>query len=820
MLLQKVKQSLSPWDCICKEKEPFSAFIRAVCQEVLRNNEQSVYSLTLLKHCYLSFDVEPVRTECLKYTSLTLWQHLTPSALDKCFSDEPILLKAWKKLANRSAKEIDYNDFFYDQITVWKKAAGIESCLQYSQHTIDFWTILLSQLSTRRFVYPLLADQHVIVWCKRSMHMSFPSFQQSVSILELIMSLHMDSSTLDRLEQHHYEAISDFQKLAFQPQFRPALDELALCHPSALSSNPDKLRNLLSGLPSDKLKQLAIMSGLVDESVVEHCQDMILDIFVEHCTSLKHPLLQIQNWPILPTEVELFGEETDYHSLQHGAVFPHFKLTLQYLSLLDYLFRYLTLYNYEATWSIRQDILDAIRRMSPTVGLDNKTEMTGWSRMAVPISFINVVEVSSQTCLTTNLPEYVRLNISYSLSHLELQSNVAMKEEWDTLKVGDILFLISVSISKQRVAFVVDDELVEYPFEITSVRGCEFVSYIDQHGKSTLSAACFKGTADRMMSVHLDSRRPQDVDDGHFNVLLRRNPKENNFKFVLQTILDAIKYSYSLPSWLTDVFLGYGEPETTTLAASLSLSHPHHIHRQLEYTPKQLEAIESGTKEHGLTLIVGPPGTGKTDVAVQILVNLYHQYPTEKILVVTRSNHALNQLFEKLIAIEHLDPKHLLRLGHGEQGMKESSESRFSKAGRLQYIQDRKTYLLLRVDQMAASIGMTGADYGSTCETAENFYRFHICPRWEAFQVLLQSKDDPITLETISIFPFLQFFEVEFQEKLNTLTSQRSELIAFIEESFHDKVQCVFEELSTLRPFEVIRARKFMLTFAHAHHLP
>lgn len=29
----------------------------------------------------------------------------------------------------------------------------------------------------------------------------------------------------------------------------------------------------------------------------------------------------------------------------------------------------------------------------------------------------------------------------------------------------------------------------------------------------------------------------------------------------------------------------------------------------------------------GLTMIVGPPGTGKTDVAVQIINNLYHNFP-------------------------------------------------------------------------------------------------------------------------------------------------------------------------------------------------
>lgn len=64
----------------------------------------------------------------------------------------------------------------------------------------------------------------------------------------------------------------------------------------------------------------------------------------------------------------------------------------------------------------------------------------------------------------------------------------------------------------------------------------------------------------------------------------------------------------------------------------------------------------------GLTMIVGPPGTGKTDVAVQIISNIYHNYPNQRTLVVTHSNQALNQLFEKIIALD-VDERHLLRMG-------------------------------------------------------------------------------------------------------------------------------------------------------------
>jgi superfamily II DNA or RNA helicase len=71
------------------------------------------------------------------------------------------------------------------------------------------------------------------------------------------------------------------------------------------------------------------------------------------------------------------------------------------------------------------------------------------------------------------------------------------------------------------------------------------------------------------------------------------------------------------------------------------------------YTPAQVEALRSGMNQ-GLTMIVGPPGTGKTDVAVQIICNLYHNYPTQKILLVAHSNTALNDLFEKIMQVRQL----------------------------------------------------------------------------------------------------------------------------------------------------------------------
>ena len=41
---------------------------------------------------------------------------------------------------------------------------------------------------------------------------------------------------------------------------------------------------------------------------------------------------------------------------------------------------------------------------------------------------------------------------------------------------------------------------------------------------------------------------------------MRRKPKENNFKAVLETIRDLMNTECVVPDWLHDILLGYGDP--------------------------------------------------------------------------------------------------------------------------------------------------------------------------------------------------------------------------------------------------------------------
>jgi intron-binding protein aquarius len=217
----------------------------------------------------------------------------------------------------------------------------------------------------------------------------------------------------------------------------------------------------------------------------------------------------------------------------------------------------------------------------------------------------------------------------------------------------------------------------------------------------------------------------------------------------------------------------------------------------IRFTPVQAESIVSGLN-HGLTMVVGPPGTGKTDVAVQTIANLYHNYPDQHTLVVTHSNQALNQIFEKIIQLD-VDSRHLVRLGHGEEEL--NSELSFSKYGRVSSFLERRLALLQEVDRLAQSLVITG-EHGSTCETAGYFFKIHIQTLWDKF---LEESSKADNVEAIrDVFPFAQFFS---NAPNPVFTSEMSVSDAIeVATGCYRHLNRMFTELEEIRPFELLRS--------------
>ena len=248
----------------------------------------------------------------------------------------------------------------------------------------------------------------------------------------------------------------------------------------------------------------------------------------------------------------------------------------------------------------------------------------------------------------------------------------------------------------------------------------------------------------------------------------------------------------------------------------------------LRFTPAQVEAIRSGMSA-GLTLVVGPPGTGKTDVVVQTISNLYRSFPDQRVLVVTRSNHALNDLFGK-IAQRGIEARHVLRLGLGERDLE--SDADFSRLGRVDYCLQRREKLLEAVKRLAVSLGCL-EDVAYSCETAATFFTSVVVPRIQLYQRAMNGGCSESELESLRhlpsgsssaqraeekrwdelndseaghLFPFKLFF-LPLQQPIFPASQSEEQRQETCEETLRS-VRELFAELKEYRPFELLRSAR------------
>ena len=218
---------------------------------------------------------------------------------------------------------------------------------------------------------------------------------------------------------------------------------------------------------------------------------------------------------------------------------------------------------------------------------------------------------------------------------------------------------------------------------------------------------------------------------------------------------------------------------------------------QIRFTPAQVDAIISGTQP-GLTVIVGPPGTGKTDVATQIINNIYHDFPSQRTLLIAHSNQALNQLFQKITKLD-IDERHLLRLGHGEEDLE--TDVSYGKQGRVESFLDNRAKYLAEVDRLAANFGAPGA-HGNSCETAGYFASVYVVPAWSKFWEGLNAVDTNTGAITSS-FPFYYYFQ-NAPQPLFPPDAAREDVLD-IAKGCQRHIERIFTELEDIRPFELLR---------------
>jgi intron-binding protein aquarius len=384
------------------------------------------------------------------------------------------------------------------------------------------------------------------------------------------------------------------------------------------------------------------------------------------------------------------------------------KLNTQFISFADYLWRNWELLRSESSYEIRLDIVDALRRLQPTVRLqfddidDSKqvlsTDFAGWARMAIPNGkeMVKIVQVLKPR-LGQKYPSQVLAEVTIDLKPYAQ----SLRQEWDSLREYDNIFLLAVDASKMqsKESRIDDTNDPDFPqrYGLSFVRGCMIQSVRDESG-SVISDPSNKevspvGTK-RTFLVALDPTqytKDQQLVNVYdtFNIVVRRHGKANNFRSVLESVRSLMTGVGSIPrvmpKWMQSVLLGHstdqacfrsetmrnfarstaGVPnpdaffdfcdtfvdwkhlvetlqsmaknvsvdgEDTTAdqepnvppncnfrvrvvddktAEAVSYPKPEgSVGNTIRFTPRQVDAIRAGLSP-GLSLVVGPPGTGK-----------------------------------------------------------------------------------------------------------------------------------------------------------------------------------------------------------------
>ncbi|EAU37691.1 hypothetical protein ATEG_02729 [Aspergillus terreus NIH2624] len=920
----KHREHLPIWDIFSDRPDDFANLFHRILsmsidQSLATSTRLSIVSFII--SAFQSLENVLIRKECAPLVSISIWHNLsTDEARERVLAKGTNLKKAWRAAAKRydagddasKAKMRFERSWLYTMLLDFlRRLHGSETDqaenLRYCERFSEFLVDLLSQLPTRRYVNTLLKDLNLLSVIRLSQLYRTAEnalFRDFYNLLNHFMNFAIDDYTGEALSpqaiyESHCQALAHLQRTAMK-HFKDKLMILALSNYGSIEQRSE-LEGQLSSLEEQELEALCTHLGFrtsyPKQSQVTPTRHLFLEIllsFYEKKIPFQEAVSQIS---IVPTEENLYDSSLLRNETYDGSrplAIP--KLNLQYLSLGDFLWRSFLLYRSEAFFQIRKDMESIIKRMQPRASRDGKSlTFDGFSRMAIPITKPAIVEVAPAKVGSAN-PAFVRAEIAIEVGRLADH----IRREWESLRPDDVVFLLAVQPSSANKFGQRDTS--ESP-SLTHLRTAEIVQVLDENGRPlrepvssqanghrsrprvrrllvNLDAAAFKADKDRTAMGKPDIYP-------FINVIARRKGRENNFKSILETMQRLIVSDIALPSWIQDIFLGYGDPASArytelpnrlksvdfrdtflnwqhlvesfpgmtiepageenssfgppyvleyveeapkppptnqskkrrrdqvekerTGPSTLRVSTykppnpgPYPIDapklNSIRFTPAQVEAIASGTQP-GLTVIVGPPGTGKTDVVTQIINNIYHDFPSERTLLVAHSNQALNQLFQKIVALD-IDERHLLRLGHGEEEL--DTESSYSKYGRVESFLDNRNFYLSEVMRLAASIGAQGA-HGNSCETAGYFNTVYIQPAWAKFWDVARAENS--TAESIvAAFPFHSYFSTAPQPVFDP--SATKEAVIDTAEGCQRHIAKIFSELEDIRPFEILRQPK------------
>ncbi|CAL1539785.1 unnamed protein product [Lymnaea stagnalis] len=595
---EKFRERVPAWEAFKALPDEFPHLFRHVLDLCLSSStlsyKETAVLLIFIIHCFNSLEVDLIRERVQRLVSLPIWTNLLPGQREALFKVNPKYRKFYNAIKKRDSKlppeELEVVQFernflanliekFYGILdSIPFKASADPNKMHYCERFLELLIDIEAQLPTRRFVNALIDDRHVVVRCKLSQLILRPEgklFGQLLEMLESYAQFEIDEITGEALTMHdridlHYNRVNALQTVVFKHY--PDLQSFAIKNVASVDSKDSLIKHFEPLNAEDLHRILAHLNYLppLEEETTQYSKTFLIELLIWKHERKRSQLEAINEMPLYPTEDIIWDENivpSEFFSGEGCLALP--KLNLQFLTLHDYLLRNFNLFRLESTYEIRQDIEDAINHLKPWKAEDGHCLFGGWARMAQPIHSFNIVEVAKPQ-LGENHPAQVRADVTLNLS-----VRPEVKFEWQGLRKHDVAFLLTLR-PQVPIGYKYNHTQPFIPqVGLVYVRGCEIEGLLDENGKLIEEGPEPKPefhSDNRTYRVWLDPNQYQldmtrtvngeeDVYET-FNVMMRRKPKENNFKAVLETIRDLMNTDCVVPDWLHDLILGYGDPDS------------------------------------------------------------------------------------------------------------------------------------------------------------------------------------------------------------------------------------------------------------------
>ena len=712
---------------------------------------------------------------------------------------------------------------------------------EYVTSFVRFVVALISQLPTRRYTNTLFKYMSLLVILRNHNNFKKQKFDNYVKLLEHYIYFPVDDFTGESLNtkqiwQLHCQSLQHLQYIAYS-QYKDKLILLALANFDSIHRHVADIEEHLSGLDLEELIQFSDKVNVPVSYILQKAaagsvdkRKLVLACFAEKYLIKPLPQDVCLNEDYLPTEECLFS---DYHTL--------YTFALQYLNLLDGITRSFYIHRDQYFDNARYQVESIVNRLRPATmvsskkrqhdgdgdsDLDdddegqkviNQVKFNGKSKMAARISKTPQVLRVGLPKIGTNYPSYVTIEATIEVSD---------RLGWNHL-TNQLVYLLTLtspdpnaknSAHRLGIKLLTCGRCIQVLDENGNAIAKEDEGDEEQEEEQEEQDGYRAKGRRRTLLINVDSKKYTKDEDIRFNTIIRQR-QSNDFNVeILQSILGLIeKASFSdqiLPGWLNDYYLGFFADSKSTfenvdfLDTFASIDHiKEHFGKDVVVTEggpgvkvtvtdeqiiitgdrhvfsgsssfyqRQVDAIVSSVS-NPLTLVTGPPGSGKEEVAAQICKLLYHNFAKERTLIVAKNNTLLSQVFELIDKSPDVNSLHL-----------------FNNRANNKLLMDQRTVLLQQVDQLAKSMNVYGA-HGDSCETAAYFFSTYVESQWNSYQQQEGGSE---------VFPFEKF----------AIICNRDDYDSF----YRNVIVKLFRDLEFLRPLELLPTWKakheYMITRA------